>query len=117
MTLRYCNRESEEMNSSDMPSAKYSLAGSPLELTSGNTAMDFSEMAALCGPGRWKRKYPAPAASTTMTMTTSCHAIRFGLTTGDGVGAVAAIWRNFSGGSGLPRAPRKDSPDGDGLHA
>src|SRR5205814_7332749 len=31
--------------------------------------------------------------------------------------ASAAIWRNFSGGSGLPRAPRKDSPDGDALHA
>ena len=30
------------MNSSDMPSEKYSLAGSPLELTIGMTAIDFS---------------------------------------------------------------------------
>src|SRR3954464_14930905 len=101
MTLRSCNRESEEMNSSDIPSAKYSLAGSPLELTSGNTAMDLSEMAALFGPAGGKRKYPAPTASRTRTMTTSCHGIRFGLTAGGGVGAGAATWRNFSGGSGL----------------
>ena len=35
-------------------------------------------------------------------MTISCHGIRFGLTTGEGIGADAAIWRNFSGTSGLP---------------
>jgi hypothetical protein len=46
MTLRSCKRESEEMNSSDMPSEKYSLAGSPVELTIGSTAIDFSGMAA-----------------------------------------------------------------------
>ena len=45
MTLRSCKRESEEMNSSDMPSEKYSLAGSPVELTSGSTAIDFSGIA------------------------------------------------------------------------
>ena len=32
------------MNSSDMPSEKYSLAGSPVELTIGSTAIDFSGM-------------------------------------------------------------------------
>ena len=47
MTLRSRKRESEEMNSSDMPSEKYSLAGSPVELTIGSTAIDFSGMAAL----------------------------------------------------------------------
>ena len=39
-------------------------------------------------------------------MTISCHGIRFGLTTGEGIGADAvadaATWRNFSGTSGLP---------------
>jgi hypothetical protein len=35
------------MNSSDMPSEKYSLAGSPVELTSGSTAIDFSLMHSL----------------------------------------------------------------------
>ena len=47
MTLRSCKRESEEMNSSDMPSEQYSLAGSPVELTIGSSAIDFSEMAAV----------------------------------------------------------------------
>ena len=42
MTFRSGKREKVEMNSSDMPSEKYSLAGSPLELTSGMTAIDFS---------------------------------------------------------------------------
>ena len=46
MTLRSCKRESDEMNSSDMPSEKYSLAGSPVELTSGSTAIDFSGIGA-----------------------------------------------------------------------
>ena len=43
MTLSSGKRERVEMNSSDMPSEKYSFAGSPLELTSGRTAIDFSE--------------------------------------------------------------------------
>ena len=47
MTLRSRKRESEEMNSSDMPSEKYSLAGSPVELVIGSTAIDFSGMARL----------------------------------------------------------------------
>ena len=42
MTLRSRKRESEEMNSSDIPSEKYSLAGSPLEFINGSTAMLFS---------------------------------------------------------------------------
>ena len=46
MTLSSCKRESEEMNSSDMPSEKYSLAGSPVELMSGRTAIDFSGIGA-----------------------------------------------------------------------
>ena len=36
------------MNSSDMPSEKYSLAGSPLELTIGSTAIDFSGNGGAC---------------------------------------------------------------------
>ena len=47
MTFRSRKRESEEMNSSDIPSEKYSFAGSPVELTIGSTAIDFSGMAAL----------------------------------------------------------------------
>src|SRR4029453_14863042 len=40
-------RESEEMNSSDMPSEKYSLAASPVEFINGRTAIDFSLIADL----------------------------------------------------------------------
>src|SRR5438309_11892262 len=98
MTLRSGKRDSVEINSSDMPSEKYSLAASPVEFVSGRTAMDFSGTA-LFGPARCKTKYPAPAASRTMTMMTVRHGIRFGLATGGGVGAGAAIWRNFSGDS------------------
>jgi hypothetical protein len=92
------------MNSSDMPSAKYSLAGSPLELTSGSTAIDFSGAALFVRC----RKKNTPAASkrrsnTAMTMT-SCHGIRFALAGAVPFGAetAAATDFSFSGGSGLP---------------
>ena len=102
MTLSSCKRESEEMNSSDMPSAKYSLAGSPLELTSGSTAMLFSETMLVVRCRKKKTAPPIRRTSRTATTTISCHGIPVGLTTGEGIGAAAAIWRNFSGTSGLP---------------
>jgi hypothetical protein len=37
------------MNSSDIPSEKYSFAGSPVELTNGSTAIDFSGIFAATG--------------------------------------------------------------------
>jgi hypothetical protein len=39
-----------------MPSEKYSFAGSPVELTSGRTAIDFSGTAAPFVAGRWEMK-------------------------------------------------------------
>jgi hypothetical protein len=63
MTLSSCKRESVEMNSSDMPSEKYSLAGSPVELTSASTAMLFS-MIAKAGRRKKKKTPPTIAPST-----------------------------------------------------
>src|SRR5207237_10066373 len=98
MTLRSCKRESDEMNSSDMPSEKYSLAGSPVELTSGSTAMDLWGTEVRLCPARGKRKETATAPSRAASVASSCHVIRFDLTTVDGVGASGAIWRTLAVG-------------------
>ena len=67
MTLSSCNRESDEMNSSDMPSEKYSLAGSPVEFISGRTAIDFSGMFTTTRVGLRKANMKAPTTAATMS--------------------------------------------------
>jgi hypothetical protein len=71
MTLSSCKRESVEMNSSDMPSAKYSLAGSPVELSSGRTAIDLSGIgAAVVSLTPWRSTKRSVSSDTTATANT-----------------------------------------------
>src|SRR5256885_11747145 len=96
MTFKSAILERAVKISSWTPSVKKAFAFSSLRFSNGRTAIDFSESAgvaveveAVLDVRCRKKKTPAPIrrASRTATTTTSCHGIRFGLTSGEGIDA------------------------------